>query len=128
MAACLPTSAVLPNSGSSKPISRLLHSKTLWRSSSGTPTSSAMTMSGNSAATSRTKSQWPSGVTRSRISAVVCRIRGSKRAVMRGVNPWLTSLRYFECCGGSMFSMMVRVLSRSSLGRSRIMVLPRQDE
>ena len=52
-------SAVPRNSGSSKPIRRLLHSKTLWRSSSGTPSSSAMTCSGSSAATSVTKSHSP---------------------------------------------------------------------
>ena len=35
---------------------RLLHSKILWRSSRGTPMSSAITSSGSSAATSTTKS------------------------------------------------------------------------
>ena len=43
-------------SGSSLPIIRLLHSKSLCRSSCGTPSISAITWSGSSAATSTTKS------------------------------------------------------------------------
>ena len=54
-------------SGSSDPIIRLLHSKSLWRSSLGTPMSSAITSSGSSAATSTTKSPSPLASARSRI-------------------------------------------------------------
>ena len=50
------SSSVTEYSGSSEPIMRLLHSKILWRSSLGTPMSSAITSSGSSAATSTTKS------------------------------------------------------------------------
>ena len=54
-------------SGSSLPIIRLLHSKSLCRSSCGTPSISAITWSGSSAATSTTKSHPPCSITSSRI-------------------------------------------------------------
>ena len=57
--AFMTSSAVTMYSGSSDPIIRLLHSKSLCRSSCGTPSISAMTCSGTSAATSTTKSQSP---------------------------------------------------------------------
>ena len=53
-------SASFWNSGSSAPIMRFDHSKSLWRSSCGTPISSAMACSGSSAAMSETKSHDPS--------------------------------------------------------------------
>ena len=55
-------------SGSSLPIIRLLQSKSLCRSSKGTPISSAMAWSGSSAATSTTKSHEPFAMAASRIA------------------------------------------------------------
>ena len=93
-------------SGSSEPISRLLHSKILWRSDCGTPIISAITWSGSSAATSTTKSHSPRAATSSTIPFVVSRMRSSSRPIMRGVKPLFTSSRSFVCFGGSIISII----------------------
>ena len=80
-------------SGSSAPIMRLLHSKILWRSSLGTPISSAMTSRGSSAAMSTTKSLSPWGRTRSRMPVVSSRMWTSIRPIILGVKPRFTSRR-----------------------------------
>ena len=91
-----PWSSPVPSSwysGSLPPIVRLLHSRSLWRSSSGTPMMSAMAMSGSSAATSTTKSADPLSQIRSRMMVVRSSMTSSIRLIMRGVKPVLTSLR-----------------------------------
>ena len=104
------------NSGSSKPMSWFDQSKIFWRSSRGTPSSSAMTRSGSSAAMSRTKSQAPVplAMTSLRISSTSARILGSISCTMRGVKPRATSLRKRACCGGSMFTISSWICERSS--------------
>ena len=80
----------------------------------GTPIGSAITSSGSSAATSVTKSHSPLGPTRSMISLACRRVDSSRVPTMRGVKPLLTSSRSFVCLGGSMFSMIIRVICNIS--------------
>ena len=92
-AAVMPSPIVRWNSGSSNPISLLLHSKILWRSAWGTPRNSAITWSGSSAATSVTKSHSPLWATLSRIARTISRMCVSSASMRRGVKAELTSLR-----------------------------------
>ncbi len=69
------------------------HSKILWRSSCGTPMSSAITSSGSSAAMSTTKSDSPLASVLSRMPLVSSRMCSSIWPIIRGVKPRFTSLR-----------------------------------
>ena len=91
--ASMTLSSLTRYSGSSAPIMRLDQSKSLNRSSRGTPSSSAMTSSGSSAATSTTKSQSRLAMASSTMRTVRSRRCSSRAAIMRGVKPRLTSLR-----------------------------------
>ena len=91
--ASMTSSSATRYSGSSAPIMRFDQSNSLKRSSLGTPSSSAMTSSGSSAATSTTKSQSPLAMASSTMRTVRSRRCSSRAAIMRGVNPRLTSLR-----------------------------------
>ncbi len=74
IAACWTFSWLTAYSGSLLPIMRLLHSKSLCRSSYGTPSISAITCSGSSAATSVTKSQSRCSSAGSRIFVTISRM------------------------------------------------------
>jgi hypothetical protein len=60
-------------SGSVPPTIRFVHSKIRWRSSTGTPSSSAIATSGSSAATAVTKSTRPSSIAASMMLAATIR-------------------------------------------------------
>ena len=102
---------------------RLDQSKTLWRSSSGTPISSAITISGSSAAHSVTKSPSPFATAIPTMSSQVCWIRSSSRAIIRGVKPRLTRLRIRVWSGGSWLSMNIRCWSTCSWAYSLIIAV-----
>ena len=80
-------------SGSSAPIIRLDQSKTRWRSSWGTPISSAMTCRGSSAEICSTKSADPCSHTVSMMASVDATTLASRSRIIRGVKPLLTSRR-----------------------------------
>ena len=112
VAASMP-SASFWNSGSSAPIIRLDQSKSLRRSSWGTPISSAMACSGSSAAMSATKSHEPASATLSTMAVALAVRWVSSRPIMRGVKPLFTRSRYRVCRGGSMYSIISRTMSPS---------------
>ena len=72
---------------------RLDQSNIWWRSSWGTPSSSAMTRSGSSAEISVTKSASPFSMTSSMMASVARWMLSSRSRIVRGVNPLLTSRR-----------------------------------
>ena len=115
-------------SGSSEPTIRLDQSNSLNRSSRGTPSSSAITSNGSSAAMSTTKSQSPSLASASSMMRTVSsRTCGSRAAIIRGVNPRFTSLRYRVWPGGSMNSIMLPAISvpgSGAIGPSSITTPP----
>ena len=80
-------------SGSSLPTMRLDHSNMRWRSSWGTPRSSAMTCSGSSAEISVTKSASPFSMTSSMMESAARWMLSSRSRTMRGVKPLLTRRR-----------------------------------
>ncbi len=128
IAASFASSCEVPNSGSSKPMRRLDQSKSLCRSSIGTPRNSAMTCNGSSAASVGTKSISPLCAILSRMSVVTARMRGSRKEITNGVNPLLTSRRNLACSGGSMFSIIRRMMLRVSSSKSSTWALPRAEE
>ena len=93
MAAVSASSAWPWYSGSSLPTMRLDHSNMRWRSSWGTPSSSAMTWSGSSAERSVTKSASPFSTTWSMMASVERWMLSSRSRTMRGVKPLLTRRR-----------------------------------
>ena len=93
MEAIWATSPAVWYSGSSLPIMRLDQSNMRWRSSLGTPSSSAITTRGSSAAMSVTKSAEPVSMTLSMMSSVAAWIRSCNWLIIRGVKPLLTSRR-----------------------------------
>ena len=93
MAALRAASASPWYSGSSLPTMLLDHSNILWRSSGGTPSSSAMTRSGSSAEIWVTKSASPFSMTSSMMSSVERWMLSSRSRTVRGVNPLFTSRR-----------------------------------
>ena len=72
---------------------RLDQSNSLWRSSRGTPSSSAMTSRGSSAATSTTKSHSPLALAASTMADGQLAHVDLQRGDHAGVNPRFTSLR-----------------------------------
>jgi hypothetical protein len=106
----------------------LLHENSFQRSSRGTPSSSAITSRGSSAAIAVTKSHSPFGATLSTISRASSRTCGSMRAIMRGVKPRFTSLRRVVCRGGSMWIICCRMSCSSISGMSAFTALPLSEE
>jgi len=86
-------------------------SKTLPRSSWGTPISSAIACNGSSAATSRTKSPVPPASAAAVIRSARAVSAARRLAIARGVKPRDTIPRSLVCCGGSMLSMTNRCSS-----------------
>ena len=86
-------------------------SKTLRRSSWGTPISSAIACSGSSAATSVTKSPLPLASASAMIRSARAVSAARRLPIARGVKPRETMPRSLVCCGGSMLSMTNRCSS-----------------
>ena len=93
-------------SGSSEPIMRFDQSKTMRRSSWGTPSSSAMTSRGSSAEISSTKSAVPRSHTESMMPSAYPMICRSRSRTILGVKPLLTRRRYRVCMVGSMLTII----------------------
>jgi hypothetical protein len=78
------------------------------RSWGATPSMLPMTIIGNGAAMSRTKSAWPRSHTPSRIWSQIAPMEASPSLMRLGVNPSLTSRRRRKCSGASMSIIMGR--------------------
>jgi len=128
MEATWAASSVFWYSGSSLPTIRFDQSNILWRSSSGTPNSSAITTRGSSAAMSVTKSARPCSMTLSMIRSVARWMLSWSSATIRGVNPLLTRRRYRVWSGGSMFSITSCCWARVSSVSSQMKVALLADE
>ena len=74
--------------------------------SGGTPSISAITMTGSALARSAITSKEPFASTLSSCTSAISRMRGSISRIRRGVKSRHTSLRSRECCGGSEPSML----------------------
>src|SRR5271157_1860941 len=107
---------------------QLLQRNSFQRSSRGTPRSSAITRSGSSAATSVTKSHSPLSATLATISRASSRTWISRRPMVRGVKPRLTSFRSWVCRGGSMWISCCCISRRSVSTMSALMQVPRSEE
>ncbi len=107
---------------------RFAHLNIRCRSCSGTPMISASVISGSSSATSAAKSHSPRSHTSSTSATARRRIISENRPTRAGVNAPDTVRRSRLCVGGSMFSIICRVKSRSSGAGSRSWVQPAQAE
>ena len=107
---------------------RLVQSKSRWRSSPGTPSTSARTSSGISAATSSTKSTSPFSATASTMALAYPSIDPISSPTALGVNTRLMMRRRLVCSGGSMFSIIWRSRGTSWGRGSRRKVVPSHDE
>ena len=85
----------------SNPNVNSVHSNTCLRSSSGTPTRSAIACSGNHSAMSRTRSHSPRSATESITESTRAFTWAARSLMRRGVKPLLMILRSFVCSGGS---------------------------
>ena len=85
---------------------RFDQSKTMRRSSWGTPSSSAMTSSGSSAEISSTKSAVPRSHTASIMPSAYPTIVASRSRTIFGVKPLFTIRRYLVCIVGSMLTII----------------------
>ena len=101
-------------SGSSEASIWLDHSKSLWRSSWGTPSRSAIAWSGSSAATSSTKLPWPRSTASATILAARSVMISSSAAIDRGVNAREMMWRVAVCSGGSWLIRITRWSSTCS--------------
>ena len=82
------------------------HSAKRARSSGGTPSISAITITGRGPATARIRSKPAGSSTASRSSCITVRMCGSRASTTRGVNAWLTSDRSRVWSGGSRNSIV----------------------
>ncbi len=87
------------------------------RSVAGTPSVSAMTITGSGTEKSLTTSMRPGSGSASISSSAISPMWGRMRSTTRGVNALLTRLRMRVCAGGSMLSMVGVVPSGPELRR-----------
>ena len=99
-AACWPSSGT-SNCPSSRWTTRSARRRSSARSDRGTPISSEITSIGTLPAKSAMKSNVPCSMAGSRCSTVICRIRSSSRATVRGLNALFTRVRMRVWSGGS---------------------------
>src|SRR5262245_9155547 len=102
------------------------HWRKIPRSSTGIPSSSAITITGRGYARRSTRSKRSNPRSSSSSSAVSSAIRCARPVTMRGVKAWLTRLRSLWCFGGSMRTKLPR--ANSSKSRCCGMISLKSDE